>query len=63
MGYFKGAGRNHDNEDMHFMIMHTLTCEDMEELKAFILANGDEFANCSYEQMGLLVEKAQENDT
>ena len=30
-------------------------------VKAFILANSDEFANCSYEQMDLLVEKAEEN--
>ena len=61
MGFFEGAGRNHDNENMHFIIFHTFACEDMEELKAFILENGDEFANCSYEQMDLLVEKAQEN--
>jgi hypothetical protein len=61
MGFFEGAGRNHDNENMHFIIFHTFACEDMEELKAFILENGNEFANCSYEQMDLLVEKAQEN--
>jgi hypothetical protein len=60
-GIFEGAGRNHDNQDMHFMVFHTFACEDMEELKAFILANSDEFANCSYEQMDLLVEKAEEN--
>lgn len=61
MGFFEGAGRNHDNENMHFIIFHTFACEDMEELKVFILENGNEFANCSYEQMDLLVEKAQEN--
>ena len=61
IGFFEGAGRNHDNENMHFIIVHTFACEDMEELKAFILENGNEFANCSYEQMDLLVEKAQEN--
>jgi hypothetical protein len=61
MGFFEGAGRNHDNENMHFIIFHTFACEDMEELKAFILENDNEFANCSYEQMDLLVEKAQEN--
>ena len=61
MGFFEGAGRNHDNENMHFIIFHTFACEDMEELKAFILENGNEFANCSYEQMNLLLEKAEEN--
>lgn len=61
MGFFEGAGRNHDNENMHFIIFHTFACEDMEELKVFILENDNEFANCSYEQMDLLVEKAQEN--
>ena len=61
IGFYEGAGRNHDNENMHFIIFHTFACEDMEELKAFILENGNEFANCSYEQMDLLVEKAQEN--
>ena len=61
MGFFEGAGRNHDNNNMHFIIFHTFACEDVEELKAFILENGNEFANCSYEQMNLLLEKAKEN--
>ena len=39
---------------MHFMVMYLLKCQEIAELKAFILENCDEFAVAVREQIVLL---------
>ena len=39
---------------LHFMVMHLLKCQEIAELKAFILENCDEFAVAAREQIVLL---------
>lgn len=59
--YFDGVGHDADNRGLHFMVMHHLACQDIAELKAFILENSDDFAVIVREQILLLhdIEKKQ----
>ena len=54
--FFDGVGRDADNNGLHFMVIYNLACNDIAELKAFILENSDEFAVTVREQIVLLHE-------
>lgn len=54
--YFDGAGHDAEGHGLHFMVIHHLRCQDIDELKAYILENSDEFGACVREQIILLHE-------
>ena len=56
MTYFDGAGHDAEGHGLHFMVIHHLRCQDIDELKAYILENSDEFGACVREQIILLHE-------
>lgn len=63
--FFDGAGHDAEGHGLHFMVMYHLDCEDIAELKTFILENSDEFAVTVREQIVLLhdmEEKMHESD-
>lgn len=63
--FFDGAGHDAEGHGLHFMVMYHLDCEDIAELKTFILENSDEFAVTVREQIALLhdmEEKMHESD-
>ena len=52
--FFDGAGHNAEGFGLHFMVIHHLQCQDIAELKAYILENSDAFAASVREQIILL---------
>ena len=63
--FFDGAGHHAEGCGLHFMVIHHLKCQDIAELKAYILENSDAFAASVREQIILLheiEEKMHESD-
>ena len=54
--FFDGAGHHAEGCGLHFMVIHHLKCQDIAELKAYILENSDAFAASVREQIILLHE-------
>ena len=52
--FFDGAGHHAEGCGLHFMVIHHLKCQDIAELKAYILENSDAFAASVREQIILL---------
>lgn len=53
---FDGVGHDAENHGLHFTVIHHHACQDLVELKDYILANSDEFAVSVREQIVLLHE-------
>ena len=53
---FDGTGHHAEGCGLHFMVIHHLKCQDIAELKAYILENSDAFAASVREQIILLHE-------
>lgn len=53
---FDGVGHDAENHGLHFTVIHHQACQDLVELKDYILANSDEFAVSVREQIVLLHE-------